>query len=357
MLWPQDFFTTIYLVTEYFPTTVEALTSSLNPHSVSHDAHVEFNILRGLASLHSQSGVHRDLKASNILLKKNTDAALCDFGLARTLNEDPSLRGNMSPYVVTRWYRPPEILLETSSFSAASDIWSLGCVFAEFALHRPLFKGHSTRSQLQQIIRILGPPPDSYIRAVNSAVLNEIVTSASSAESRLDWALLAESTSLDFADLLKKMLVFDPADRITLGEARAHAYFLQSARERPLSEPAVVIPHIRVEFDDAGFGEVTEEVLRESVTRVCQEFHHATSYHDAVGYERFCRLRETVTVDGAVLQPPISFAAEQLETLTGDVDADVAREARRRALSAGGGAQPSTFAFASRKTSPAPPEM
>ena len=356
MLWPQDFFTIIYLVTEYYPTTVEALTSSLSPHSIAHDAHVEFSILRGLASLHSQSGVHRDLKASNILLKKNTDAVLCDFGLARTLNEDPRLRGNMSPYVVTRWYRPPEILLEVSNYSAASDIWSLGCVFAEFALHRPLFKGHTTRSQLQQIIRILGPPPDSYMHAVNSSVLNEIASSTGSVESRLDWDLLAECTSPEFADLLRKMLVFDPSERITLDEARTHAYFLQSTCERPLSEP-VQAQRIRVEFDDVGFGEVTEEVLRDAVTRVRAEFFHATSYHDAVGYERFCRLRETVSVDGAVMQPPLSFAAEQRDALKGDADAELNRESRRRALSAGGGALPSSFVFPSRKTSPTPPEI
>ncbi|PRQ55114.1 putative mitogen-activated protein kinase CMGC-MAPK family [Rosa chinensis] len=79
-----------------------------------------YQLLRGLKYIHSAHVLHRDLKLSNLLLNANCDLKICDFGLARTTSETDF----MTEYVVTRWYRAPELLLNCSEYTAAIDIWS-----------------------------------------------------------------------------------------------------------------------------------------------------------------------------------------------------------------------------------------
>ena len=95
-----------------------------------------YQLLRGLKYLHSANVLHRDLKPGNLLLNANCDLKICDFGLARTSETD-----FMTEYVVTRWYRAPEPLLNTSEYTAAIDIWSVGCILMEILRREPLFPG------------------------------------------------------------------------------------------------------------------------------------------------------------------------------------------------------------------------
>jgi len=73
--------------------------------------------------------LHRDLKLSNILINRNGIIKLADFGLARKYNKKSTY---YTSGVVTLWYRAPEILLKVGKYSESSDIWSFGCIFAEF---------------------------------------------------------------------------------------------------------------------------------------------------------------------------------------------------------------------------------
>ncbi|KAL7593151.1 hypothetical protein Lser_V15G34051 [Lactuca serriola] len=96
-----------------------------------------YQLLRGLKYIHSANVIHRDLKPSNLLLNANCDLKICDFGLART-----SVENNfMTEYVVTRWYRAPELLLNSSDYTVAIDVWSVGCIFTELMNKKPLFPG------------------------------------------------------------------------------------------------------------------------------------------------------------------------------------------------------------------------
>jgi len=97
-----------------------------------------YQILRGLKYIHSGNVLHRDLKPSNLLVNSNCDLAVCDFGLARgfaTEGED-----TLTEYVVTRWYRAPELLCEAPHYGRAVDVWGVGCIFAELLVHDAFFQ-------------------------------------------------------------------------------------------------------------------------------------------------------------------------------------------------------------------------
>lgn len=105
--------------------------------------------------MHSAGVLHRDLKPSNLLLNSNCDLKICDFGLARTSTETDF----MTEYVVTRWYRAPELLLNCSEYTAAIDMWSVGCILMEILKREPLFPGKDYIQQLGLITEV--PSSDS----------------------------------------------------------------------------------------------------------------------------------------------------------------------------------------------------
>lgn len=110
-----------------------------------------YQLLRGLKYVHSANVLHRDLKPSNLLLNANCDLKIGDFGLARTTSETDF----MTEYVVTRWYRAPELLLNCSEYTAAIDIWSVGCILGEIMTREPLFPGKDYVHQLKLITEVL----------------------------------------------------------------------------------------------------------------------------------------------------------------------------------------------------------
>ena len=90
-----------------------------------------YQILRGLYYMHSANIMHRDLKPSNILINADCDLKICDFGLSRGFGEEVDECLKKTAYVVTRWYRAPEVSLLNKSYNKSLDMWSVGCIFAE----------------------------------------------------------------------------------------------------------------------------------------------------------------------------------------------------------------------------------
>tara|TARA_Y100000991_G_scaffold210829_1_gene192545 strand:+ start:2716 stop:3867 length:1152 start_codon:yes stop_codon:yes gene_type:complete len=123
-----------------------------------------YQILCGLSYLHQRNIIHRDLKPGNILIKKDGSLKIADFGLSRNIQRRRRDKKNykeddkdtkMSSYVVTRWYRAPEIILGLE-YGTKSDIWSLGCIIAEMYFKYPLFRGKNSFDQLNIQLKSLG---------------------------------------------------------------------------------------------------------------------------------------------------------------------------------------------------------
>ncbi len=122
-------------------------------------------ILSGLLMCHSNRIIHRDLKPQNILIDDRGNVKIADFGLARGFTVPfPELTHE----VVTLWYRAPEILLGQASYTPSVDIWSVGCIYAEMLMGKPLFEGECEIGQLFKICRVLGTPNESVWAGVSS---------------------------------------------------------------------------------------------------------------------------------------------------------------------------------------------
>lgn len=218
-----------------------------------------YQLLRGLKYVHSANVLHRDLKPSNLLLNANCDLKICDFGLARTTSESDF----MTEYVVTRWYRAPELLLNCSEYTAAIDIWSVGCILMEILKREPLFPGKDYVQQLVLITELLGTPDDSDIGFLKSENARKYVKQLPRFP-KLPFSHKFPDISPVAIDLAERMLVFDPSKRITVEEALNHP-FLMSLHEIN-EEPICSSPFI-FDFEQASLSEedIKELIWKESL--------------------------------------------------------------------------------------------
>jgi len=178
-----------------------------------------WQILQGLTYCHTHRVLHRDLKPQNLLLDEHGRIKLADFGLARCFNLP------MRTYtheVVTLWYRSPEILLGAKFYTAALDIWSVGCIFAEMVTKVALLPGDSEIDQLFRIFQLLGTPDE---RTWPGISVYPDYKPAFPKWKRQDLKTKLPALKEDGINLLMQMLIYDPGSRITAKQALSHRYF------------------------------------------------------------------------------------------------------------------------------------
>ncbi|XP_015517394.1 cyclin-dependent kinase 5 [Neodiprion pinetum] len=179
-----------------------------------------YQLLRGLAFCHSHNVLHRDLKPQNLLINKNGELKLADFGLARAFGIPVKC---YSAEVVTLWYRPPDVLFGAKLYTTSIDMWSAGCIFAELAnAGRPLFPGSDVEDQLKRIFKMLGTPTEETWPGLTTLPDYKSFPPYPTLGGLPQFAPKLNSRG---KDLLQRLLVCNPALRLSADEAMAHSYF------------------------------------------------------------------------------------------------------------------------------------
>ncbi|KAL3531072.1 hypothetical protein ACH5RR_010394 [Cinchona calisaya] len=175
-------------------------------------------VLQGLSYMHRNGYFHRDLKPENLLVTNNV-IKIADFGLAREVSSLPPF----TDYVSTRWYRAPEVLLLSSSYTPAIDMWAIGAILAELFTSCPIFPGESELDQLYKICCILGRPDWTvFPEARNISRLVDISYFEIMPANLPD---IVPNASLEAIDLMKQLFSWDPTKRPTADQCLQHPFF------------------------------------------------------------------------------------------------------------------------------------
>ncbi|KAK4337422.1 hypothetical protein RND71_043879 [Anisodus tanguticus] len=252
---------------------------------LDHDriSYLLYQMLCGLKHLHSAGIIHRDLKPSNVVIKSDCTLKILDFGLARTADNNFM----MTPYVVTRYYRAPEVILGMR-YTANVDIWSVGCIMGEMILGSIVFPGTDHINQWTKIIEILGTPSSHFMQRLNPTVRNYVENRPKKAgksfqeifpdsffpsDGTEDQRLKANQAR----DLLSKMLVIDPLLRITVDQALIHPYIsvwydqseVNGPSPKPYDDTIDNLEHSVDEWKVLLYNEVKDYELQQSMIRLC----------------------------------------------------------------------------------------
>ncbi|EAW12461.1 protein kinase domain protein [Aspergillus clavatus NRRL 1] len=244
----------MYMVTPYMEHDLSGLLENPAVHFTEPQIKCYMlQLLEGLQYLHENRILHRDMKAANLLINNKGVLQIADFGLARPFDEPPPQPGkgggeatrDYTTLVVTRWYRPPELLLQLRRYTTAIDMWGVGCVFGEMFKGKPILAGSSDLNQAQLIFNLVGSPTEENMPGWSSLPGCEGVKS---------FAYKAGNLREVFKDLnpmaislLSELLKLDWRKRINANDALKHPYFSSPPfPARPSELPTFADSH---EFD------------------------------------------------------------------------------------------------------------
>ncbi|KAI9904517.1 hypothetical protein N3K66_001046 [Trichothecium roseum] len=224
----------VFLVFEFFEHDVKSVLDDMpEPFLTSEIKQLLLQLTQGVAYLHSNHILHRDLKTSNLLLNNRGRLKIADFGMARYVGDPPP---KLTTLVVTLWYRSPELLLGAKTYGAGVDIWSVGCIMGELLTREPLLQGKNEVDQLTKIFELCGVPTDEtwpgFRRLPNARSLRLPQTGAAAGSViRARFPTLTKAG----ASLLNELLSLDPSRRPSAQDMLAHEYFHQDPKPKPES--------------------------------------------------------------------------------------------------------------------------
>ena len=241
----------LFLVLEYVPMDLTGLMDMSFRFTEVQAKCVFRQLLQVLAYIHENKYVHRDLKCSNILIDWNFRLKLADFGLARSIQYEPMYantsaapdngsgsidddgRPSYTNKVITLWYRPPELLLGTTQYGTAVDMWSAGCILAELILGRPILPGKSEMDQLRLTFELLGSPDQpkhswdvEALPLVKSGKMIVVENKTGNLRKRYPDQKIPKHAM----DLIEKLLTLDPRKRMSAKGALASRYFIMDPK-------------------------------------------------------------------------------------------------------------------------------
>ncbi|CBH15863.1 mitogen-activated protein kinase 1, putative [Trypanosoma equiperdum] len=238
--------TDLYLVFELAETDLSVVLRHNIMESVQRQ-YVAYQIVYAVAGLHARGVIHRDLKPANVFLNSDCNIKLGDFGLARCFNTQGG-DNDLTEYIATRWYRSPEVLVKSTCYTTAMDMWAVGCILGELFTGSPLFTGNSTLHQIGLIVAALGEPSAEDLESLKSEETWPLIDSLPA----IDPDPLPERLSkynADAVDLICKCIVFDPNKRPTAREALQHPYFAPFTSPSDFEELDKAVP-IKLPFPD-----------------------------------------------------------------------------------------------------------
>lgn len=221
----------MYMVTPYMDHDLSGLLE--NPAVKFTEPQIKcymLQLLEGLKYLHANKILHRDMKAANLLINNQGILQIADFGLARHYDEHPPVAGHgggeaqrdYTTLVVTRWYRPPELLLSLRKYTTAIDLWGVGCVFGEMLIGKPILTGDSDANQLKIIFDLVGTPTEETMPGWKQLPGAEGLSFPTKPSSL--WQRFRQYGS-GAISLLNELLKLDWRKRVNAMDALNHTYF------------------------------------------------------------------------------------------------------------------------------------
>lgn len=285
-------FDDIYFVTELMETDLYKVIYSKQNLTDEHIQYFIYQILAGTNYIHSANVVHRDLKPSNILVNKNCEIKICDLGLGRGgIDEEQNKKeedkekekeskeqkdDNLTEYVITRWYRAPEVILCPREYTKSVDVWSIGCIFAELLGRQAIFQGEHYLDQIQKITAVLGSPSPEDVDFITKPEAKEFILKLPKKEKKSFSKIFPKANPVAL-DLLEKMLTFHPKKRITIKECLEHKYFSES---RDPEAETIANQSFDWSFDDV---ELTKENIQSMVYDESLHFHNEKEDNEKKG--------------------------------------------------------------------------
>jgi len=219
-------FDEVYIVTDKMDTTLCRVLKSSGSLSHKHTQYFMAQLISAIYYLHSAGILHRDIKTSNILVNQDCTLKLCDLGLARSKHQDTT---STQYYVVTRWYRAPELLIKTGNYHEAIDMWAVGVVLVEMLQGSALWPGRGSHEQFQLILEDLGTPSDEEVSYAQYIYSNFPLKRRNFSRD------VVQKYGKQAGDLIAQLLTWNPDERLTATETSMHPYLRVYKSSFPLT--------------------------------------------------------------------------------------------------------------------------